>query len=148
MEELQSFLELITPGCFMTSLDLKDAYYYISINQGHKKYLKFYWKVQLYKLLVSSNGLCSGPGKFAKLMKPPRTTLRTNGYIVAIYIDDFINVRITFQEFVDNIMASIELLDSLGFIIQPDKSSFMSKKNITFLGFNINSINMKISLTN
>ena len=41
---LQSILKLIAPGCFMASLDLKDAYYFIPVNPDHTKYLKFYWK--------------------------------------------------------------------------------------------------------
>ena len=45
-------------------------------------------------------------------------------------------------------MASLELWDSLGFIVHPDKYSFMPKQNITFLGFNINSKDTKISLIN
>ena len=83
------------------------------------------------------NGLHSQPRKFTNLMKHPIATLRINGYIVAIHIDDFINVGLIYQECVSNIMASIQLLDSLGFIIHPDKPSFMPKQNITFLAFNI-----------
>ena len=94
------------------------------------------------------NDLCSGPRKLIKFMKLPIANLRINSYIVAIYIDDPLNVELTFQECFDNIMASIELLDSLGFMIHPDKFSFMPKEYITFLGFNINSKDMKISLTN
>ena len=41
MEALQLFLELITPVCFMASLNLKDAYYSIPINLGHTKYISF-----------------------------------------------------------------------------------------------------------
>ena len=42
METLQSVLEFVTPGCFMASLDLKDAYYSIPTNPDHTKYLKFF----------------------------------------------------------------------------------------------------------
>ena len=45
-------------------------------------------------------------------MKPPIATLRINGCIVAIYTHDLINVGATFQEIADNVMASVELLDS------------------------------------
>ena len=45
-------------------------------------------------------------------------------------------------------MVLIELSDSLGLIIHPDKSSSMLKQNITFLGFSSNSRDMKISVTN
>ena len=69
-------------------------------------------------------------------MKPPIATLRLDGHIITIYIDDLINVGLTFDECVENVIGSIELLNSLVFIIHPDKSIFLTKKKITFLGFN------------
>ena len=109
LETLQLILKLTTAGCFMVSLDLKDAYYVFPINPDYTKYLKFSWKGELYRFLVC---LSSRPRKFTKLMKPPIATLRINGCIVAIYTHDLINVGATFQEIADNVMASVELLDS------------------------------------
>ena len=109
LETLQLILKLTTAGCFMVSLDLKDAYYVFPINPDYTKYLKFSWKGKLYRFLVC---LSSRPRKFTKLMKPPIATLRINGCIVAIYTHDLINVGATFQEIADNVMASVELLDS------------------------------------
>ena len=83
METLQSVVSLITPGCYLTSLDLKDAYYSVPIHPNHIKFLKFTLKNQLYKLLVLPNGLCCGPRKFLKLIKPPIATLRLDGHIIA-----------------------------------------------------------------
>ena len=60
-------------------------------------------------------------------MNPPVVSMRINGYIVAIYIDDLINIGLKFQECFDNIMASTELLDSLDFIIDLSKSFFIPK---------------------
>ena len=97
METLSSVLSLITPGRYLASIDLKDAYYLIFIHTDHSKYLKFFWKGQLYKFLVLPNGLCSGPRKFTKLMKPSIAILRIEGHIIVIYIDDLINVGHTFD---------------------------------------------------
>ena len=74
-------------------------------------------------------------------------TLRLDGHVIAIYIDDLINVGLTFDEGVENVTTSIKLLNSLGFIIQAYKSIFLPKQEITFLGFDINSQKMKITLT-
>ena len=79
-------------------------------------------------------------------MKPPIATLRLDGHFIAIYIDDLINVGLTYGAYVKNFLASIKLLNSLGFIIHPDKSIFLPKQEITFLGFNINSQKMGITL--
>ena len=61
METIQSVLSLITPRCYLASLDLKDAYYSVPIHPDHTKVLKFIWKNQLYKFLVLPNGLYCGP---------------------------------------------------------------------------------------
>ena len=53
----------------------------------------------------------------------PVATLRFDGHIIAIHIDDLINVGLTFDECVENFITSIMLLNSLGFIIHPDKST-------------------------
>ena len=41
MDTLHSILKLIERGCFMASLDLKDAYYSVSVNHSDRKYLRF-----------------------------------------------------------------------------------------------------------
>ena len=122
METLSSVLHLITPGCYLASTDLKDAYYSVPILTDYTKYLKFLWKGQLYKFLVLPNGLCSGPRKFMKFMKPPVAVLRMEGHIIAICIDDLINVGHTFDECCKNTDACINLLQYLGFTIHPTKS--------------------------
>ena len=139
METLQSILSLITPGCYFASRDLKDAYYSVPIHPDHTMFLTFIWKNKLYKFLVLSNGLCCGPRKFTKLMKLPLATLRLGGHIIAIYIDDLINIGLTFDECVKNVITSIKALNLLGFVVHPDKSIFLPVQEITFLGFNINS---------
>ena len=52
MDTLQSVLSLMTPSCFMASVDLKDAYYSVPIAVAHQKYLKFDWGGKLYSVSV------------------------------------------------------------------------------------------------
>ena len=35
MDTLQSILKLVTPGCYMATIDLKDAYYSVPVAQEH-----------------------------------------------------------------------------------------------------------------
>ena len=41
MDSLQAATELMKPGCFMASIDLKDAYYTVPIHHEFQKCLKF-----------------------------------------------------------------------------------------------------------
>ena len=48
MDTSDTVIKLKRSGCYMTSTDVKDAYYSIPIALEHQKYLKFIWKDQLY----------------------------------------------------------------------------------------------------
>ena len=43
MKTLQSFFSLITPGCYLASMDL-NAYYSVPVHPDHTKCLKYFWK--------------------------------------------------------------------------------------------------------
>ena len=68
MENLKSAITLMSPNCYMASIDLKDAYYSVSIDTNHRKYLHFKWKNQLFQFTCLPNGLSSAPRIFTKLM--------------------------------------------------------------------------------
>ena len=48
METLNHALDLISEGCWLASLDIKDAYFHVKIDKKFWKYLKFSWKGTLY----------------------------------------------------------------------------------------------------
>ena len=81
-------LGLLPPNCYMTSIDLKDAYYSVPIAKPHQKYLKFEWNNMLYKFTCFPNGLAFCPRKFTKLKKPVFATLQQLGHLSSGYIGD------------------------------------------------------------
>ena len=97
--------------------------------------------------MVLTNGLCSGPRTFTKLMKSPFAVLRMEGHTIIIYIDDLINVGDTFDECCKNIDACINFLQYLGFTNHPTKSVLEQKQTLVFLCFCINSAEMTVKLT-
>ena len=88
METLIDAIRLMTPKCFMGSVDLKDAYYSVPISPPHQKFLKFEWGGSLYAFTCFLNGLASCPRKFTKLLKPVYSVLRQLGHLSSPYIDD------------------------------------------------------------
>lgn len=147
MDTLHSILKLVTPKCYMATLDLKDAYYMIPIAIEHRKYIRFDWKGTLYQYTCLPNGLCSAPRLFTKLMKPCYAKLRLAGHIVSGYIDDSYIQGQTFNNAMNSLVACKELLSSLGFLIHPDKSMRSPSQCVKVLGFEVNSVNMTVSLT-
>ena len=120
-------------GRFIT---LKDAYYSVPILPENQRYLKFYFRGKLYQFTSFLNGLCSGPRKFTKFLKPPLSLLRLQEVTVAGFIkNDLITLGKNFVECERNIKLIVTLLESLEFVVHRDKSIFVSAKSIEYLGF-------------
>ena len=147
MDTLFHVIQLMTPGCFMASVDLKDAYYSIPVAQEDRKYLRFVWENTLYQFTCLPNGLAEAPRKFTKILKVPFSELRGQGHESSVYLDDSALFGLTFDDCVQNITSTVETLDSLGFTIHPDKSVTFPSHVLTFLGFVLNSIEMTVTLT-
>ena len=110
MDTIHTVLNLVKPNCFMASIDIKDAYYSIKIDEQHQKYLKFKFQGQCYNLTCLPNGLCCGPQKFTKLMKAPLAELRKRGHLVSSFIDDLMNFGDTYEECIQNVADTILIL--------------------------------------
>ena len=88
MDTLQTVLKLVTKGCFMASVDLKDVYYSVPVSEAHNKFLRFQWKRQIWQYECMPNGLSFAPRKFTKLLKPVFATLREKGHLSTAFLGD------------------------------------------------------------
>ncbi|XP_044179907.1 uncharacterized protein LOC114968520 [Acropora millepora] len=147
MESIHTVLNLVTPNCWMASLDFKDAYYSVKIHPDFQKFFKFSYNGTLYKYTALPNGLCTCPRKFTKMMKPPLAFLRQCGHIISGYIDDQYLQGKTQEKCIANVIAAITLFENLGLVIHPEKSVIVPQQRLVFLGFIIDSVLMTVSLT-
>ena len=144
MNSLNTVLHMVKPGCLMTSIDLKDAYYSVLIATADQKYLKLKWRGKLYRYVCFPNGLAFCPRKFTKLLKPVYSHLRQLGHLSASHIDDSYLQGDGYDDCERNVWDTVKLFDSLGFTVHPEKSSFVPQQRITFMGFIIDSITMTV----
>lgn len=147
MDTVWTAINLMKPGCFMASIDLKDAYYTVPIALEHRKYLKFTWRGKLYQYTCMANGLSPAPRYFTKLCKPVYSTLRKLGHQNVGYIDDSFLLGDTFQDCVLNVQDTEHLFSKLGFVVHDQKSVRTPSQEIVFLGFVLNSVTMTVKLT-
>ena len=146
MENLNSVLDLLNGGEFITTIDLKDAYFTVPIHPNHSKYLRFEWDSRLFEFTCLPFGLSSAPRVFTKVMKPIVAELRGTGIMVVIYLDDLAIISPNFDRALADLRATITLLESLGFIINHEKSNFQPSQVVEYLGFKINSMTMQVFL--
>ena len=147
MDTFESALKLITKNCYLTSIDLRDAYYMIPIAVEHKKYLRFVWRGATWQFKALPNGLTSGPRIFTKLFKIPLAHLRQMGFNIISYIDDTLLVANTKEQANIAVENTVHILSDLGFIIHPEKSVFEPTQKLEFLGFVIDTKLMQVRLT-
>ena len=114
METLDHIVSAMSQGCYMTTLDLSDAYLTLPVNSKYWKYLKFRWRGQLYIYIVLPFGLTSAPRIFTKVSKALVSHLHRNGHIVIFYLDDGWQCSSTFEECERACHATLRLLTCAG----------------------------------
>lgn len=146
MDSLRSAICMMTKNCYMASLDIKDAYFSIPVAPDHRRYLKFQWRTELYMFICCPMGYSEAPRLFTKLLKPVYSVLRKKGHQSVGYIDDSYLQGQDLISCQNNVVDTVILLQKLGFILHPDKSIFIPSQQMVFLGFVLDSVNMRISL--
>ncbi|GFR90247.1 reverse transcriptase [Elysia marginata] len=144
METLRNALTLVTPSCFMASID---AYFGVPIAAEDQKFLKFEWDNELYQFTCYPNDLSQAPKNFTKLTKPIYGTLHSKGHISTGYLDDSLLIGKSFDSCQQNIIDTVTLFDKLGFVVHPDKSVLEPTQIISYLGCEISSLSMTVKLT-
>lgn len=146
LEDNKTVVRIIEKGYFMASIDLKDAYFLVPVYKPHRKYLRFTFNGCVYQYNVMPFGLNCAPFVFTKLMKPVLSVLRSRGHLSVLYLDDFLLLGHSYVRCISNIKDTLGLLESLGFVVNFEKSHLIPSQQIRYLGFIYNSQSMAISL--
>ena len=139
-------LNCISPGDFILSIDLKDAYFSVPIFQPHRKYLRFLWNFKRYEFTCLPFGYSLAPRVFTKIFKPVMAYFRFLGFRVIIFIDDLILIASSYDECLQQLEVLKQTLCELGFTVNVEKSQLVPVNEILYLGFIINSIAMRLQL--
>ena len=119
MESILGVFKIIKKDVWMTSVDLKDAFFAIPINEACQKYFMFEWLEKNYKFIAMPNGFSDAMRIFTKVSKPVYAYLI---YMSVIFVDDSYLQGDTKQECLQNIEPTVSLLESLGSAIHEGKS--------------------------
>ena len=146
MEGLSLLKELLSKGDYLCKLDLKDAYFTVALHKLSRKYVRVPWRGNLYEFLCLCFGLGPAPRIFTKLMKIPIALMRRLNVRLIIYLDDMLLMGSSLEEIMMARDTLIFILLHLGFVINFQKSILTPCHQIQFLGVEIDSITMTISL--
>jgi hypothetical protein len=146
MEDIRTATKLMSPGCHMINIDLKEAYFLVPIHESHTKFLRFYLEDTLYEFISLPFGICSAPFIFTKILQPVAAYLRSQGLLSVRYLDDILCLGNSAIDCLENAKITIKCLTNLGFVINYEKSNLVPQTTCNFLGFLLNSKKMSIQL--
>ena len=126
---------MVRLGDWFTKTDLKDAYLTVPACAEHQKYLHFSWKRINYKFTTLAFGLSPAPWAFTKLLKPAVALLRSKGIRLVIYLNDILIMTPSEEVAIEAVSTVRSLLESLGFVINEQKSIFTTNQLMDFLRF-------------
>lgn len=146
MEGLVHMKLLVSPNIWMAKLDLQDAYLTVPVHATDQHYLQFIWGGKIFQFTCLAFGLSSAPWAFTKLLKPVVSFLREQGIKIIVYLDDFLILNVSRSKLAQQVDTVKNLLHSLGFVINLEKSRPIPTQVMEFLGLEIDSRAMSLSL--
>ncbi|XP_063984940.1 uncharacterized protein LOC135166543 [Diachasmimorpha longicaudata] len=147
LEDIRAAMNLLSPNDFMGTVDLQDAYFVVPIYKHHRKFLKFEFERTHFEFTCLPFGLCTSPYIFTKIMKPVVNVLRLKGFLLVLYLDDFLFMNSAKDTCKLQIPKASKFLEDLGFLTNWEKSSVIGKRKCKYLGFVIDSVDYSLNLT-
>ena len=142
METPESIRTSLIPGEWVLSIDLSDAYLHIPIHPNSRKYLRFCYKAQVFQFTSLPFGLATAPQIFTMIVKEVKLMALSRGLRIHQYLDDWLIRSQSQEEAQVNTQAVVDLTQSLGWIINREKSELTPTQVFLFVGYEYHSREM------
>ncbi len=133
--------------CIFAAIDLKDAYFHVSILLQQRRILRFAFEGRAWQYSVLPFGLSLSPRVFTKVVEGALTPLREVGVRVLNYLDDWLILAQSREQLVDPRDLVLRHLSQLGLRVNWEKSKLSPVQRISFLGVELDSVSMTARLT-
>ncbi len=134
--------QIISEDWFVT-IDLKDAYFHISILPYHRKFLRFAFGGKAYQYRVLPFCLALSPRTFTKCVDAALVPLLLQGIRIMNYIDDWLILAQSHQLAVRHRDVVLAQMKKLGLRLNAKKSVLSPLQRTTFLGVIWDSMSMQ-----
>ena len=151
-EDVSVAKEILNPGDFMFTFDLKSGYHHVEIFPEHRKYLSFAWTfssgcTRYFEFSVLPFGLSSAPYLFTKLLRPLVKKWRSEAKAIVVFLDDGLGAAADRNKAkIASLQVHADLLKS-GFLPNEAKCVWEPAQSITWLGTVLNTSTSEISAT-
>ncbi len=137
----------VRPLDWFAAIDLKDAYFHVSILPRHRPFLHFAFEGQAYQYKVLPFGLSLSPRVFTKVVEAALVPLREQGVRILNYLDDWLILAQSRKQLSAHRDLVLKHLSLLGLRVNWEKSKLVPTQRISFLGMEFDSVNQTARLT-
>ena len=135
METPETIRTSLQQGEWVTSLDFKDAYFHIPIQEKSRKYLRFHVQGQTYQFKALPFGLSTAPMEFTVVAKEVKLMATHQGIRIHQYLDDWLVRAKSHQVCHQHTQTLVKLCQTLGWLVNLEKSELEPKQVFDFVGY-------------
>ena len=135
METLETIRTSLQQGEWVTSIDFKDAYFHIPIQEQFRKYLRFHVQGQTYQFKALPFGLSTAPLEFTVTAKEVKLMAIHKGIRIHQYLDDWLVRATSHQACLQHTQILVKICPKLGWLVNLDKSELDPNQIFDFVGY-------------
>ncbi|KAL0152766.1 hypothetical protein M9458_052489 [Cirrhinus mrigala] len=147
MLTLKHILTCVRVQDWFVAIDLKDAYFHVSILPRHRPFLRFAFEGRAYQYKVLPFGLSLSPRVFTKVAEAALSPLRERGIRILNYLDDWLILAHSWDLVCAHRDMVLNHLAQLGLRVNWEKSKLSPAQRISFLGVELDSVSMSARLS-
>ncbi len=136
----------VRPQDWFAAIDLKDAYFHVSILPRHRPFLRFAFEGRAYQYKVLPFGLSLSPRVFTKVAEAALVPLREQGVCILNYLDDWLILAQSQDQLCEHRDMVLSHLSQLGLQVNWEKSELSPVQRISFLGMELDSVSQTARL--
>ena len=135
METPETIRTSLQQGEWVTSIDVKDAYFHIPIQEQSRKYLRFHVQGQTYQFKALPFGLSTAPMEFTVIAKEVKLMAIHMGIRIHQYLDNwFVRAR-SHQVCLQHTQDLVKMCQKLGWLVNLEKSELEPKQVFNVVGY-------------
>ena len=135
METPEAIRTCLQQGEWVTSIDFKDAYFHIPIQEQSRKYLRFYVQGQTYQFKALPFGLSTAPLEFTVVAKEVKLMAIHKGIRIHQSLDDWLVRATSHQVCLQHTQDLVKMCQKLGWLVNLEKSELEPKQIFEFVGY-------------
>ncbi|KAL0157927.1 hypothetical protein M9458_046003, partial [Cirrhinus mrigala] len=147
MLTLKHILTCVRVQDWFVAIDLKDAYFHVSILPRHRPFLRFAFEGRAYQYKVLPFGLSLSHRVFTKVAEAALSPLRERGIRILNYLDDWLILAHSWDLVCAHRDMVLNHLAQLGLRVNWEKSKLFPAQRISFLGVELDSVSMSARLS-